>query len=683
MNLFVKIFISSLLLASFLNAQGYICAVGGGPEDNGGWSDEPYDWMVEKGDSGKVIILSYGDATSWLPNYFVSLGASSSYNKKISSRASADLQSTYDELITAKVIFLRGGDQWQYVNLWKGTKTEDAISYVFENGGVIAGTSAGAMVLGEIVFSAQFASPDSKTALTNPTASSLSLDDDFLKLVPNVLFDTHVAERGRHGRLIAMMYKYFNDKNHIVTGCGVDDKTALCINSNGIAEVMGTGSVSIFTADEKTVFSKISSDFVIENLKCDQLTDGWKFDLNSEQIAFIPSSAKAVDTSRADELPLTDIWLTGSDNIPVQLAYSLDSFLGAYNPAIATIISYPSFSSTTDAIASQIISKGYAVEKLLLTNASLNDDSTIQKMNAADAFVFAGDDPSQINLLNDTTTAAGLSFVNKINSAAPVFMFGSSGKTAGKYFIDNTDNDNYAAYEGRMTFKEGLNLFGDLIFQPKVYADNNYYENRVSSVLWGLMRGRSRFGIYADGYDLVRISNLSNSILSEGLLPLFLVDASSVTYVDSSQFRMPGGIAPRQIAAMNNLRYSLTSKDGLSYSLINKKFDYTSDIKENITPISDFVLHQNYPNPFNPDTKIKFTIPPSQLLSGGMSGDEVKVTLKVFDILGRKISTLLNDEIEPGTYQINFSATNLPSGVYFYSLISGNYIQTQKMILLR
>ena len=95
------------------------------------------------------------------------------------------------------------------------------------------------------------------------------------------------------------------------------------------------------------------------------------------------------------------------------------------------------------------------------------------------------------------------------------------------------------------------------------------------------------------------------------------------------------------------------------------------------------MLHQNYPNPFNPDTKIKFTIPPSQLLSGGMSGDEVKVTLKVFDILGRKISTLLNDEIEPGTYQINFSATNLPSGVYFYSLISGNYIQTQKMILLR
>ncbi|MBZ0201128.1 MAG: Type 1 glutamine amidotransferase-like domain-containing protein, partial [Ignavibacteriaceae bacterium] len=174
----LKYFFITLLYLGSLNAQGFICAVGGGSEDYGSWSDDPYGWIVDKGDSGRVVILYYGDATNWLPNYFVSLGASNAYNKKISTREDADLQATYDELITAKIIFLKGGDQWQYVKLWKGTKTEDAIRYVFENGGVVAGTSAGAMILGDVCFSAQYSSPDSRTALLNPASSSLSLDDD-------------------------------------------------------------------------------------------------------------------------------------------------------------------------------------------------------------------------------------------------------------------------------------------------------------------------------------------------------------------------------------------------------------------------------------------------------------------------------------------------------------------------
>ena len=596
----LKYFFITLLFIKSLSAQGYICAVGGGSEDNGGWSDEPYGWMVDKADSGKVIILSYGDATSWLPNYFVSLGASSAYNKKISSRYDADLQATYDELITARAIFLRGGDQWQYVNLWKGTKTEDAIKYVFENGGVVGGTSAGAMVLGDVCFSAQYASPDSKSALMNPASSSISLDDNFLKLVPNVLVDTHVAERGRQGRLIAMLYRYFKDTNVNIIGAGVDDKTAFCIDNNSIGEVMGTGSVSIFTADQKTLLAEIENDYTIENLKCDQLTDGWKYNLVAKQISYIPPSAKPVDAVRPDELPVTDIWITGSNNIPIQLSYSLNMFLSTYHPSLVTLISYPSYSANVDAIYNYLVSNSYTAEKLFLTSSTLSDDSSVQKINSTDAFIFAGDDPSHLNLLNDTLTFVGQAFKSKMIDGAPVFMFGSSGKTTGKYFVDNTDIDNYAAYEGRMTLDEGLNIFGDFIFQPMVYTNNNFYENRAASVLWGLMSGRKRFGVYLDGYDLLKINSPLKTISSDGVLPLFVVDASDVTFIDSSKFRMSGGIAPRQVVAMNNLRYSLTSKNGLAYSLLNKKFDYTSGINKSYLAIKDFILFQNYPNPFNP-----------------------------------------------------------------------------------
>jgi len=125
-------FILLLTITSFINihAQGYLCAVGGGSEDYNDWSDAPYGWTVQKADSGKIIIISDADASTWLPNYFLYLGTSEAYNKKIDSRAIADLQSTYDELVTADGIFIRGGDQWDYINLWKGTKTEEAIVYV-------------------------------------------------------------------------------------------------------------------------------------------------------------------------------------------------------------------------------------------------------------------------------------------------------------------------------------------------------------------------------------------------------------------------------------------------------------------------------------------------------------------------------------------------------------------------
>ncbi|MEP0859985.1 MAG: polysaccharide deacetylase family protein [Ignavibacterium sp.] len=87
-----------------------------------------------------------------------------------------------------------------------------------------------------------------------------------------------------------------------------------------------------------------------------------------------------------------------------------------------------------------------------------------------------------------------------------------------------------------------------------------------------------------------------------------------------------------------------------------------------------FALEQNYPNPFNPTTKITFVIP---------SGARNLVTLKVYDILGNEVTILVNEQKEPGYYEVEFNATELSSGVYFYRLQAGNFTQTKKMILMR
>jgi hypothetical protein len=90
-----------------------------------------------------------------------------------------------------------------------------------------------------------------------------------------------------------------------------------------------------------------------------------------------------------------------------------------------------------------------------------------------------------------------------------------------------------------------------------------------------------------------------------------------------------------------------------------------------------FELSQNYPNPFNPTTKIKFTIS-----SVGTSLMKF-VQLKVYDILGNEVATLVNAEKPAGNYEVEFSASGLTSGIYFYKLQAGSFVETKKMILMK
>jgi hypothetical protein len=86
----------------------------------------------------------------------------------------------------------------------------------------------------------------------------------------------------------------------------------------------------------------------------------------------------------------------------------------------------------------------------------------------------------------------------------------------------------------------------------------------------------------------------------------------------------------------------------------------------------DFTLSQNYPNPFNPSTTISFSLPSKSYVS-----------LKVFDALGREVSTLVSQELTAGNYSQQWNPVSLPSGMYFYRLQAGNYSETRKLVLLK
>jgi hypothetical protein len=87
---------------------------------------------------------------------------------------------------------------------------------------------------------------------------------------------------------------------------------------------------------------------------------------------------------------------------------------------------------------------------------------------------------------------------------------------------------------------------------------------------------------------------------------------------------------------------------------------------------TEYRLFQNYPNPFNPTTTIRYNLPASGFVS-----------LKVYDVLGREVSSLVNERQTAGSYESRFNAANLPSGMYFYRLQSGTFTETRKMLLVK
>jgi hypothetical protein len=113
----------------------------------------------------------------------------------------------------------------------------------------------------------------------------------------------------------------------------------------------------------------------------------------------------------------------------------------------------------------------------------------------------------------------------------------------------------------------------------------------------------------------------------------------------------------------------------LFYRLKQIDFDgsseYSDIVEVEITP-SAFSLSQNYPNPFNPVTKIKYSIPQSS-----------NVVVKVFDVLGNEVATLVNEQKQAGTYELEFSSSGLSSGLYFYTMSAGSFIETKKMVFMK
>lgn len=270
---------------------------GGGAED-----DALFARFVEAAGGGTIVTLgAVGDPTDpdldWWDGYFLGLGASAAFTLDVATPQAASDPALAARIAEADGIFLRGGDQSTYVDLWWRGPIGEALVAAWARGAVFGGSSAGCAVLGQVVFDARRGSLDPWDALLDGAPDELSFTDGLAFGVPGVLTDTHFTERGRLPRLALLFADRLQAGAPLRHAIGVDPRTALFLRDDGRGEVLGLGSVTVLTADEGAWWTLAAGAAPqIEGLTLWQLPEGSTLDLQApDLIVARPPWATALD----------------------------------------------------------------------------------------------------------------------------------------------------------------------------------------------------------------------------------------------------------------------------------------------------------------------------------------------------------------------------------------------------
>lgn len=276
------------------------------------------------------------------------------------------------------------------------------------------------------------------------------------------------------------------------------------------------------------------------------------------------------------------------------------------------------------------------------------------------------------------------------------------------YPDDQLYQDNTADPDGRNQ------VYGPFSSTPRAFFDGelqsnsyNNWESRIDNRLAVMSPVDISLSGNVNGFDVNINAELDmNSSLSDNLVIHFVV-VEDVEYSGRNGINNHKNVVRNMITSPTGESISVSANQTISKSFTLSNFEKTQGVSfivfvqnsstleiyqaEEVTYADlsstdvnneddlsyEFSLEQNYPNPFNPTTQITFTIP------SNVKRETQDVSLIVYDILGREIKTLINKNLSAGNYEVTFDASDLPSGVYVYSLLSGRFQQSKKMLLIK
>jgi cyanophycinase len=641
-----------LLSLQCITAQslpGKLLVVGGGSENYNNWSDTPYSWAVEQSENKRVAIIGTDSGTSdWLPDYFTYLGATYARSFPITTTATADLQATYDSLITYDVIFFRGGNQWNYYNRYRNTLTQQAVEDVFMNGGVIGGTSAGLHILSEVLFTAQNGTVYPEEALQDPFNQYMTLGDDFLNLMPGLIFDSHFVERARFGRLLGFLGNWKLAEGADIIGVGVDDKTALCIDSNLDAYVFGTGAVNIYKAGPENAYAIGGTKLLATDIEVMQMLHECTFNFNSFEYSGLPQ--KIIPQLEGEVFAKT-LWLSGADalnkNLEMLQQIASEQLVGD------TILVISSNQNTANQFAGYLGQQG-ADAAVMLTNSS-NGASLLWKSkieNAPTILFVANTYTGLMDFLHETTNGQLLLTLLRAGQKDVAFVGGNS-RFAGKSFIANYEQE-YASYDGLLEIANGMALLANTVIMPNAFSSSIDNENAASGLPYAMVADSLSYGIWLYDNNFARYSLNGNSIeiTSFGDFPMIFIENRGTDGGLGTQSAVGSGL-PRNVAGFGRFNLSLMDES------MSKQINYISQLAD----IQNDKPWYIYPNP---------SLDYFHIEGLGQS----TINIEIWEMAGQKLDAFQT------TANSLISISSLAKGMYIITILdqNGKWLGTQKLV---
>ncbi|MCC5920993.1 MAG: Type 1 glutamine amidotransferase-like domain-containing protein [Cyclobacteriaceae bacterium] len=566
-------------------AQGKLVIMGGGAEQNGGWSDTPYQWAVDRSSNKRVAIMGAGGSpTNFLPNYFISLGAEAAQNFTLSSRNQANDAAFVDEISSFDVIFFRGGNQNDYYTRMQGTSLATALENKFADGGVLMGTSAGLAILSEVIFTSAAGIVFPDDGLVDVNSSLFRLENDLLNVFSGYIFDSHFIERGRFARLAAFLTRWYLDNSELIAGIGVDDETALAIDEDGFGIVYGTGGVSMMHGeDHRHADNRILS----TELSVSNLVEGQIFDLNQRMVFRGPDQPHLAGSEFS--IPNKEMIVFGTASFS-EMNQSLFDEVLTTSPSTALVVSDQS------GLASQIQSR---LQALGVAEVIIQDlDGWIQNPDlhsAKDLVLMASDDANALGELDDES---GKRLRAALLGHGRLAFAGAAATWSGAYYATNVFSQSNAAIRGALNYRRGFEIYPATIFSHNAFDDasgsTDFYENVSAAVKYGMVRHQLKSGYYLNRNTGMRLQSMGDdqlTISSFGTHSGILMEAREGSSALGALARHTGDV--RNIAAFEGWYYHFLAGDEeltIDYTLENEEEEFV--LRSHSTPTL-----KSYPNP--------------------------------------------------------------------------------------
>lgn len=606
-----SLFLSILFLVFIeLSANpGSLLVIGGGSEKDSpnSWNHAAYTWAVDQSENRKVAIIAYGDADNWMPDYFVNeCGAVSAANFNISSASTADAQATYDDLMGYDVIFLKGGDQYNYYSTYKNTKTQQAIVDKYNAGGVICGTSAGLAVLSEVIFTAKNGTVYPDECIENPLNTGVTLANDFLNLFPGYLFDSHFTRRARFPRLVAFMANWKFKQNKNIIGLGVDEMTAIAIDKNNLGTVYGIGAAAIYEAKNNNTFTQNGDMLNADSVVVKQLLQNCSYDFSSGEITgFTENRIPSVK----EETGNYTLLLSGSDDVSQNDNFIKD-FARAGNSENKVLIITGTDLTVANSLENSLTSEGYYnVDIYSATPETGTSSALADKIEKARMFLFAANETAVLSaFIHDEANGKLLKEKLKTDGIIAGFM-GSDSRFAGKSVVENYLEAD-ASYNGQITLSDGLGLLKTTCIIPNTFIDNDLYENTASTVPYAMVKDTLTYGVWLNQNNYVKYAPKSDEgtwLYAYGTSPVMILknDGTGTAFSEQTAYG-DGADNPPSFAGFEEMLLTVFTS---SYQL-GSHVDVTTTVKNDfpVEPVIHYDVINEELQVFVPDTNFQMRL---------------------------------------------------------------------------